>query len=312
MTIAEAVLEGTKKLEMAQVPDASYDAGVLMEHLLSMTRTRLLAEQNLNLSAEKKAEYENMIEKRADRIPLQHITHEQEFMGLKLYVDERVLCPRLDTEVLAIEVQKVVDGIYRAGGLLPMPENVIPLRHDIHHDMRVEVLDLCTGSGCVAISLADHGRRRGYNLGVFAVDKSPDALEVAKKNALDNGVEIGFFSGDLFEPIGDRKYHVITANPPYIASKYLPELMPEVRDHEPAMALDGGEDGLFYYRKITAEARSHLYPEGYLMYEIGFDQGEQVRDIMTGEGFKDVKVLKDLAGDDRVVVGRMVPVPGKD
>ena len=305
MTIAESLKEGTARLAKAEVPDASYDAEVLMEHVLSVSRTRLLAEQNQKMDTDKEDEFFGLIEKRCDRIPLQHITHVQEFMGLPIYVDERVLCPRLDTEVLAMEVRRIIDGIYREGGLMGRPENVIPLRHDIYHDMQVDVLDLCTGSGCVAISVADHGKKRGYNLTVEAVDMSRDALQVAEKNAGDNGVEISFFNGDLYEPVAGKKYHVITANPPYIPSGVLEGLMPEVRDHEPRMALDGGEDGLIYYRRITKEAHDHLNPGGYLLYEIGFDQGEDVKIIMTENGFSDVMVIKDLAGDDRVAVGRM-------
>ncbi|MCR5097725.1 MAG: peptide chain release factor N(5)-glutamine methyltransferase, partial [Lachnospiraceae bacterium] len=279
MTIVEALRAGAERLETSSVPDAAYDAQVLMEHVTGLSRTRLLAEQNEELSGEKETEFFELISKRSERVPLQHLTHVQDFMGLPIYVDERVLCPRLDTEVLAMEVRRILDMIYKNGGLSDLPGNVVPLRHDVYHDIEIDVLDLCTGSGCVAISIADHGKKRGYNLSISAVDRSEDALTVAKKNADALGAGIRFFSGDLYEPVKDRRFHVITANPPYIATKYLEELMPEVRDHEPRMALDGGEDGLIYYRRITSEAHDHLYEGGWLLYEIGFDQGEDVKNI---------------------------------
>lgn len=305
MTIAENLKNGAGRLLAADVPDAAYDAEVLMEHVMGLSRTRLLAEQNNAMDADREAAYLELIDRRCDRIPLQHLTHVQEFMGLPIYVDERVLCPRLDTEVLAMEVRHIIDLIYKKGGLLSRPENVVPLRHDVYHDMQVRVLDLCTGSGCVAISTWDHGKNRDYNLDITAVDKSEDALAVAKKNIETLGARVTLKRGDLYEPVTDDHFHVITANPPYIATRYLDELMPEVRDHEPRMALDGGEDGLIYYRSITEKAQDHLYEGGWLLYEIGFDQGEAVRDIMIENGFLDVKIIKDLAGDDRVAAGHL-------
>ena len=305
MTIAENLKNGAGRLLAADVPDASYDAEVLMEYVMGLSRTRLLAEQNNAMDADREAAYLELIDRRCDRIPLQHLTHVQEFMGLPIYVDERVLCPRLDTEVLAMEVRHIIDLIYKNGGLLSRPENVVPLRHDVYHDMQVRILDLCTGSGCVAISTWDYGKNRDYNLDITAVDKSEDALAVAKKNIETLGARVTLKRGDLYEPVTDDHFHVITANPPYIATRYLDELMPEVRDHEPRMALDGGEDGLIYYRSITEKAQDHLYEGGWLLYEIGFDQGEAVRDIMIENGFLDVKIIKDLAGDDRVAAGHL-------
>ena len=305
MTIAETLKKGAGRLLAADVPDAAYDAEILMEHVMGLSRTRLLAEQNDEMDSDREAAFLDLIDRRCDRIPLQHLTHVQEFMGLPIYVDERVLCPRLDTEVLAVEVRGIIDRIYREGGLLARPQNVVPLRHDVYHDMRLNVLDLCTGSGCVAISTCDYGKSRGYNLDITAVDKSEDALAVAKKNSEALGALITLKTGDLYEPVADERFHVITANPPYIATRYLDELMPEVRDHEPRMALDGGEDGLIYYRSITEKAHDHLYEGGWLLYEIGFDQGEAVRDIMIENGFWDVKIVKDLAGDDRVAAGHL-------
>ena len=305
MTIIEALKMGTDTLVAAGVPDASYDAEILMEYVTGLGRAKLLTRQRSQMEPKVESDFFDLIEKRAERIPLQQLTHVQEFMGIPIYVDERVLCPRLDTETLAMEIRAVLDGIYRVGGLLPAPENVVPLRHDVYFDKRFRLLDLCTGSGCVALATYDYAKRRGFALDITAVDASEDALAVAEKNKAARGADITLLHGDLYEPVRDQSFHVITANPPYIASRYLKQLMPEVRDHEPRMALDGGEDGLIYYHRITEGAAEHLEDGGFLMYEIGFDQGEAVSEIMTGCGFSEVRVIKDLAGDDRVVCGHL-------
>ena len=304
MTINEAMTSGTERLTECEVPDAAYDAKELMAFATGMSEQNLLVEMNKLIEPDTLLKYNDLIAKRASRIPLQHLMGVMEFMGVPIKVDERVLCPRYDTETLVVELKRIIDEIYKHGGLLPHPDNVIPLRSDIYNDKKIKLLDLCTGSGCVAIVTAVHAKRCGYNLDITAVDASKDALAVAKENIASNDLDIRLLYGDLYEPVADERFHVISANPPYIATKYLSGLMPEVRDHEPRMALDGGEDGLKYYRRITSEAADHLEPGGYLLYEIGFDQGPDVRDIMIENNFHDVRIIKDLAGDDRVVCGR--------
>ena len=302
MTIGEAIKLGTNRLIEADVPDASHDAGELLRNVLGIPEYKLLGSLGDELSEEKA--YFHAIERRAGRVPLQHITGVQEFMGLPISVDERVLCPRLDTETLATKVFDIIDGIYKNGGLFPT-DNVVPIRHDLYFDREVRLLDMCTGSGCVAISAAHHGKQRGYNLKVTAVDASADALDVARMNAKNNGVDISFLQGDLYEPLFGESFYVITANPPYIPSEVIPRLMPEVRDHEPHIALDGGEDGLLYYHRITEDAHRYLVSGGWLLYEIGFNQGQDVYAIMEDAGFLDIQIIKDLAGDDRVVCGHL-------
>ena len=218
-----------------------------------------------------------MIDRRAAHVPLQYLTHEQNFCGADIYVDERVLIPRQDTEVLvaaALDLAAMLDGA-------------------------PALLDLCTGSGCIPIALS----RLGDFGSITAADLSADALEVAKMNAEQNGAEIRFVQSDLFEAFRKKaeRFDLITCNPPYIRSGDMAGLQPEVRDNEPSMALDGGEDGLDFYRRLAEEAGQFLNPGGCVCFEIGFDQAADVSALLENAGFKEVRVLKDLAGLDRVV-----------
>jgi release factor glutamine methyltransferase len=194
-------------------------------------------------------------------------------MGLEFDVSPHVLIPRQDTEILVEEALKLCEG--------------------------KKVLDMCTGSGCIIISIA----KLGKSAGVAAVDISAEALNVAKGNAAKNEVKVEFIESDLFEKV-EGDYDIIVSNPPYIRTKVMEELMPEVKDHEPVIALDGSKDGLYFYRKITASLKQHLRSGGTILYEIGYDQGEAVRDILKQEGFTDILVKKDLSGLDRVVTAR--------
>ena len=219
--------------------------------------------------------YREMIKKRSRRIPLQHILGSQDFMGLTFKVNEHVLIPRQDTETLTelvLQEQK---------------------------DRKKKVLDLCTGSGCIAISLGVLG---GYE-DVTAVDLSAEALKVARENGerlLGRDRTIRFLQGDLFDCVEGR-FDIITANPPYIATQVIRGLAPEVRDYEPRMALDGDEDGLSFYRRIAAQARGRLNPGGCVYLEIGHDQGRAVRDLLEAAGFENIRIVKDTPGLDRVV-----------
>lgn len=217
--------------------------------------------------------YREVLRLRGQRIPLQHITGEQEFMGLVFFVNEHVLIPRQDTEVLVEEaLRHIKDG--------------------------QKVLDMCTGSGCIIISLAMF-----RNITAQAADISKEALKVACVNAKRHEREIRFLESDLFANV-EESYDCIVSNPPYIASAEVQYLMPEVRDHEPLSALDGTEDGLYFYREIIKDAKEHLNEEGWLLFEIGWDQGVAVSELMAEAGYKNVEVKKDLAGLDRVVIGQ--------
>lgn len=204
---------------------------------------------------------------------MQHILGYQEFMGLRFQVTGDVLIPRQDTETLVEEVMRY-----------------------LHDDMCI--LDLCTGSGCILLSLLKYSN---HCKGVGS-DLSEAALKVAEGNARALGLEAEFIRSDLFERI-TGKFEIIVSNPPYIPSGEIPELMEEVREHDPLMALDGGKDGLFFYKKIIAHAGDYLYPGGMLFFEIGCSQGDAVSRLMRQAGYQEVSVCQDLSGLDRVVSG---------
>ena len=240
-------------------------------------------------------EYFRLIDERASGKPLQYITGTQEFMGLEFDVNESVLIPRQDTETMVEDVISVIkDGVLRGESL----EGTGRREWDI--------LDLCTGSGAIGISLAK--LLTGVKVNVTCSDVSKVALEVARKNAGKLGVSknIKFAEGDMFAPFDGRfkkkKFDLIASNPPYIESDVIPTLQTEVRDHEPMSALDGGEDGLDFYRVIAREAGEFLKKRGILFLEIGCDQGNAVRELLTeAEGYSDVRCLKDLARRDRII-----------
>ena len=270
----ELRITGVNILTGEGIADAATDALLLLEHVTGLDRNGLLLHGREAVPEDKRDEYLELIGKRAAHIPLQHITGHQEFMGLDFAVNEHVLVPRQDTECLVEEAM-----LYTEDGM--------------------KVLDVCTGSGCIIISLAK------YKNGLEAVgcDISGEALRLAGDNALSNGVDVSFALSDLYEAVEGR-FDVIVSNPPYIRTGVIEGLMEEVRDHEPRIALDGGEDGLDYYRRLIDGADDHLVPGGMLLFEIGFDQGADVSRLMEEHGYKDVAVVKDLAGNDRVVRGR--------
>lgn len=275
-TWREALKEGERRLTQAGVPDGAYDAWTLMEFAFHMEKSCYFLCENDKMSDEQTEIYRDLIKKREARIPLQQITGSAWFMGYEFYVNDQVLIPRFDTEILVEEVGKLL----RPQGKL---------------------LDVCTGSGCILLSLlAEH---RDWELTGVGVDISAQALEVAEKNRKRLQVEATFLQSDLFEN-AEGTYDVITSNPPYIASGEISGLMPEVRDHEPILALDGKEDGLYFYRKIVEQAPEYMNEGGWLCFEIGYDQGEALKTMMEDRGYTRVKVCQDLAGLDRVVLGQ--------
>ena len=284
MTLYDLLNEGSAAPLQAGDTDGENDAKLLLfeafhldlVHFL-MDRLRPLSESDAE-TQEKMQTYRGMIAKRASRIPLQQILGSQEFMGLEFYVNEHVLIPRQDTETL---VELVLQE---------------------QHGREKKLLDLCTGSGCIAISLAVKG---GYE-SVTATDLSEEALKVAERNAKAHQKEIIFRQGDLFTALPQSEagtFDIITSNPPYIPTAVIATLEPEVREHEPMMALDGTEDGLKFYRQIAKKAGTWLKPGGVIYLEIGYDQGEAVSGLLREAGFDKVRVVKDLPGKDRVVCG---------
>lgn len=283
MTYRECYEKGSRILNEAGIEESTLDARLLLEAVCGTDRNDLLVHGEQPVAPEAEEKYLNWIRQRAEHIPLQQLTGEQGFMGLTFNVNEHVLIPRQDTEILVEEVLK-----------------------ELHDGMRV--LDMCTGSGCILLSLL-HYSNDCEGLGV---DLSAEALEVAGRNVLkvltpEKAEHAHFLQSDLFEKV-EGKFEIIVSNPPYIASAEVEKLMPEVRDHEPRMALDGTEDGLYFYRRIIEEAGKHLVSSGMLFFEIGYDQGQAVSELMRTEGYCEVQVVQDYAGLDRVVFGTYVTV----
>lgn len=273
-TIEELLRNGESRLKDAYIEDAKLDAWYLMEYCFHMSRVSFLLDRNKPVSEEKEREYITLIEKRKSHIPLQHITGEQEFMGYSFYVNEHVLIPRQDTEILVEEIVPYASG--------------------------KKILDMCTGSGCILISLS---KEVDLQVGVGA-DISSEALKVAKKNAVRNQSEVRFVQSDLFTQINET-FDIIVSNPPYIESREVDCLMPEVRLHEPRIALDGMEDGLYFYKKIIEQSVFHLNQGGRIFFEIGYNQGEAVSRLLEEAGYSEIKVKKDLAQLDRVVSAKL-------
>lgn len=276
MIYRECYDAGRALLTEAGLTEAALDARLLLEYVCGTNRNDLLVHGDREVTIDLQEQYFNYIHRRQARIPLQHITGVQEFMGLEFAVNEHVLIPRQDTEILVEEVMK-----------------------DEHDGCRI--LDMCTGSGCILISLLHYSN---WCEGV-GVDISVNALEVAGKNAqtiLPEEKRPTFIESNLFEKV-EGTFDIIVSNPPYIRTAVIDTLMPEVKDHEPMQALDGDEDGLFFYRRIVEEASKYLNKGGRLYFEIGHDQGSEVSAMLEEAGFKQVRVVKDYAGLDRVVCG---------
>lgn len=305
MTLKEAYAQGTKLLEQKGILDAGLDAWYLMEYITGISRALYFSDSEREMDADLETGYFEVIKKRGQRIPLQHLTGVQEFMGLPFGVNEHVLIPRQDTEILVEEALSILQKKRES----------------------VSVLDMCTGSGCILLSMmnllcteygyvygtSEKNRSRREELAQpmtdgshsvcgTGVDLSEKALETANENAKRLGVSAEFYQSDLFGQVKGR-FSMIVSNPPYIRTAEIETLQEEVKKHDPRMALDGGADGLDFYRRIVWESREHLFPGGYLLFEIGFDQAKDVSALMREAGFQKISVKKDLAGLDRVVSG---------
>ena len=280
MQIKEAMRKGMIKLKTNDVKEPSLKARLLMQYILNRPREYILVHDDKQLTLRQNVDYFKLIKKLIEGVPLQHITHQQEFMKLMFYVDENVLIPRPDTEILVEEVIKLAKSINAK-----------------------KILDLCTGSGAIAVSLAKY--IEGSQ--ITATDISRKALSIAKLNATNNNVEnkITFVSSDLFQNISEEKYDIIVSNPPYIKRKVIKTLDEEVK-REPIIALDGGNDGLDFYKKIIRNAYQYLKYKGYLCLEIGYDQKDEVIDLIKKEEkYIDTYSKKDLFDNDRIVITKL-------
>ena len=286
-TFHELLTQGTQLLMNAGIEEARLDAWLLLEYTADISRAWYYAHPESEVNEEIVSEYLSLCQKRAEHIPLQHLTHQACFMGYDFYVDERVLVPRQDTEVLAEEAL-----------------------HQLRNIRNPRILDMCTGSGCLLLSLLmelPDATGTGVDISAAALavaERNRKNLELEKRAVL---VQSDTFLGDYFQKNSGNislEYDMLISNPPYIPTEDIGKLMEEVRFHDPVLALDGREDGLYFYRRITEQAGKYLKPGGWLMYEIGCEQGADVSAIMQGEGFTEVAVKKDLAGLDRVVIGK--------
>lgn len=283
LTLKQLYKVGTVKLAEEGIEEFSLDAWYLLEYVTGVSKTMYFAEPERAVSEENADRYIDCIRRRAAHIPLQHITGEQEFMGYPFCVNEHVLIPRQDTEILVEEAIQVMRP-------------------------KMKVLDMCTGSGCIVLSILKMCREKYYmtDLQGIGADVSEEALKVARENGRRLGVPVTWIQSDLFAKIPEEeKYDVIVSNPPYIETAVIDTLQEEVRLHDPYIALDGKEDGLYFYRRIISEAGKYLKTQGKLMFEIGCDQAEAVEELMKNAGYEQITVKKDLAGLDRVVYGTL-------
>lgn len=280
MTIQEALKKGTIELKTKGIEEPKMKARLLMQYILNKPREYLVIYDKKELTKQENVDYFENINKLIKGMPLQHITHQQEFMKMNFYVDEDVLIPRPDTEILVEEVIEIAKRINAK-----------------------KILDLCTGSGAIAVSLAKYIT----DSQITAVDISDKALRIAKKNAKDNEVEnrITFIESNLFKEVPKEKYDIIVSNPPYIKKEIISTLDKEVQ-REPKIALDGGWDGLDYYRKIISQSYEYLKFKGYICLEIGYDQKIDVIEIIENqEKYIDTYCKKDLYGNDRIIVTKL-------
>lgn len=277
-TIGSLVKWAAADFRARGIENPRLDAELIVAHALGIDRMRVILDSARPLEGAELKALRELVRRRRAFEPMAYLRGHREFYGLEFRVDPRVLVPRPDTETL-------VD---------------VALARSAHVSMSMRQLDLCTGSGCVAIAMAKQRPTACVN----ASDVSPEALAVARENAMRLGVyNIAFYTGDLFAPAFGRHFDVVTANPPYVPTAEIPTLMPDVRDHEPRLALDGGADGLDFVRRIVSEAPHHLVPGGLLAMEIGAGQAPQVAELFAQHGFLDVRADRDIARIERVVSG---------
>ncbi len=281
MTVREILQYGKHALEDSRNEYAKYESRVLLEEVLGIKYMQMLVNPDASVSSEAENRYKEMLEKRRQHYPLQYILGYAHFMDYTFIVNEHVLIPRNDTEVLVETVDQLLNS-------------------KAFESRSVSLLDLCCGSGCIGISL----KLYHDNVNLALCDISKDALEVASRNLKKYQLDAALLESDLFTNVKEQ-YSIIVCNPPYIERDVIPTLMPEVKDYEPMQALDGGVSGLDFYQAILADVHQYLNRDGYLFFEIGYNQGQAVSGLMKNAGFCDVCVKKDYAGLDRIVYGHL-------
>ena len=274
MRLQELIKYGKDQLKNNKIDDETIKAKALLKYILNVDDAYLIIHNNEIQSTEIEKKYKDLMEELIEGKPLQYIMHTQEFMNLNFYVDENVLIPQPDTETLVLQAIKRIKQ---------------------YENNNIKVLDLCTGSGAIAISLAKEFENK--NVQVYASDISSKALEVAKKNAMQNNVQINFINSNMFESIKE-KFDIIVSNPPYIETETIKKLSKDVQQ-EPHIALDGGFDGLEFYKIIASEYEKYLNDNGTLLLEIGYNQKQSVTELFIN---RNVECIKDLAQNDRVII----------
>ena len=281
MNLLELRRNGRKKLIENNIEDAIIKADILIQFVLNMDKMQLIINQENEVSKENENMYLTYIEQVISGKPVQYITNEQEFMNLKFYVDENVLIPQPDTEILVEEAIKTID--------------------EIRPEKNIKVLDLCTGSGAIAIAIKKYAEDTKKQIEVYASDISEEAIKIAEKNAKRNDIHINFILSDMFQKMQEKDFDIILSNPPYIETQTISSLSKEVQ-YEPHMALDGGEDGLEFYRVIAKNAHEYLNKNGSILLEIGYNQKKKVMQIFEeAKKYSNIRCIKDLSDNDRVI-----------
>lgn len=281
MKIKDVLKIGIESLNQIKIEDALLKARILLANILDKNKEYLLIHDEEEINEKIVNLYMQKIEELKNHKPIQYIIKKQEFMGFDFYVDENVLIPQPDTENLVEEVLFIINSI---------------------KDKSLKILDLCTGSGAIAISLSKV--LNSDKILIYGSDISEKALKIAQDNAIQNCSKVVFLKSNIFNEINNNyKFDIIVSNPPYIETKTIEELSEEVK-YEPHLALDGGEDGLYFYREIIKNAKKYLNPNGYLAFEIGYNQKKQVEKLLEENGYKNIYSRKDLSGNDRVVVAQ--------
>ena len=274
---------GRNKLKENSIEDASFKAEILLQYILNMNKTEIIINSEREVQHDLEQKYIAYLDEVITGKPIQYITHKQEFMGLNFYVDESVLIPQPDTEILVEETIRTVTANNKLLG------------------QNIKILDLCTGSGAIAISLENYLKNK-FETEIIASDVSKKAIDVAKRNARENNAKVKFIISDMFENIKENNFDIIVSNPPYIEKATIITLSKEVQN-EPHLALDGGIDGLDFYKIIAKEGYKHLKSGGYILVEIGYNQKESVSNIFKEytDQYIEVNCIKDLNGQDRVI-----------
>lgn len=295
MRLLDLLRKSTQSLEAAGIDDALPDAEMIVFHAVGMDRLDAYV-NNPEVKGSDSAKVRRLIQRRAKGEPVQYIIGHIEFLGLTIYVGKGVLIPRPETELLVQEVIRTVQS-----SKFKVQKLETGIEQETSNREQFSFLDLCTGTGCIALSLA----REFPAADVLGTDTSKEALVFAKKNAGTNNItNVTFLHGSLFEPVRGRTFHVITANPPYIRKDELGTLQREIRDWEPAAALNGGPDGMVFYRQILSSAMEYLKPDGFIFLELGYDQADAVQKLAQGQRFTDIAIIKDYAGIGRMLKAR--------